>query len=101
MATWTVFVKSITGHDRHVIEADIADWSEDGQFLEFSDFGAAEDSFDAFLKLQAAGKTSDELREHLRRLVRSLGSIRVASFRKDLIMGFRLGLEPPTALLKD
>lgn len=98
MANWTVYIKSLTGQERQVIEADLVDW--DDEYLVFSDLGAVEDMFEALVSLQAQGKTSEELRQELRRLIKSFGQIRVAAFRKDAIFGFRLGLDSPDVRVK-
>ena len=95
MEKWTVILKGPNGLDFEVVEADAADWSEDGRQLEFSDTEAATEVLAAIAALAAGSMkemTPEQAKAELTRILRTIGRAKVASFEREAVLGYFMGL---------
>lgn len=93
---WTVILRAPEGPQIEIVEADAAEWSDDGKSLEFFDMEAIIDVLAALAALASGSKMEippEEAKSELTKLFRTFGRVKVASFERDVVIGHFRGLK--------
>ncbi len=102
MTVWTVMLKTEDGIDFRTVRADAVAWSEDHQFLEFTDIKAGIDGLmmlESFLRDTKAGSLQpQEVARRVHKLIRTFGGMDVASFDRQAVLGYFKGRRVPPNL---
>jgi hypothetical protein len=92
VATWTVLLKIPEGIRAEAIEAEVAEDSDDGKSLEFSNLGPLVDIASLLAKVEETKpKTPEEGEKLMRELFDKISRIHVASFDKKEVVGYYRG----------
>ncbi len=95
MEKWTVILRGPNGLDFEVVEADSAEWSEDGKRLVFTNLDAASEVLTLIQGITSDPKremTPDETMAKVKELSRAIGRFQVASFEREAVLGYFIGL---------
>ena len=84
---WIVLLRTNEGMQQITVEADIAERSEDGRTIEFSNLEPLRSIIET-IQAESSTWTTDQWKDELLRLLRSIGRMSVASFRADAVDGY-------------
>ena len=87
MTSWTILLKSSDGVQSVIINADIAEYSDDGQFLEFTNIQSLDEAISLFGRLTQE-KRVEEQKTMIMEILRAAGKIGVASFPSTIVIGY-------------